>query len=145
MKDSVIKAVNATLNQFDMEYGPVTDYNGSATSCYFVSCERQAMYYINSPVYDNRYNTVYTFSCAVHIGQQTLEIAAKFVEKALDQRNCAVCEATAYCCDCGELEAIGAKVERKVDSKHCFICGSDGSEHNWEAHVAEMKASSYDG
>jgi hypothetical protein len=140
-KDSILKAINKTLSMFDFEEGLVTNYMGDYTECEFAGCDRKAMYYVNSPVYDNRYNTVYTYSCAIHVGHQTLEIAAKWVDKELDQHYCAVCESRAYACDCEPLKAIGIQRKaEKVSFNTCRICLCDMSEHNWEIHNAEARA-----
>jgi hypothetical protein len=152
MKASVIKGITESLNQFDIEFGPVTDYNGNANECEFAGCERNAMYTINSPVYDGRYNTVYGYACEIHVGAQTLVYAAKYVDRELDNHNCAVCESSAYACECDYLEAIGMKEAKekvneqgeKISYNTCRICLCDMSEHNWEAHYAEMKASQND-
>ena len=140
MSESVIKGITDMLKTFEFEMGEVTSYDGNHTSCDFVGCDRQANYYINSPVYDNHYNTVWGFSCEIHVGVLTLQYAGKFAEKKLDEEYCKVCEASAYACDCNHLEAIGAK--RKVERKAygiCAVCGGE-TEHDWEVHVAEMKA-----
>lgn len=140
-KESVLKAVNNAISGFDFEYGPINDYHGSDVICEFAGCDRKALYYINSPVYDNRFNTVYTYACVLHVTVQTLVIAAKFVDKELDQHYCAICESSAYACDCTPEEALA--LERKseeVSFNTCRICLCDMSEHNWEIHNAEMRA-----
>ena len=139
-KSEILNAINKTLGQFEFESGPITDYAGYEVTCELAGCDRTAMYYINSPVYDGRYNTIYTYACVLHVGALTLTTAAKWVEKELDQHYCAVCEASAYACECDPKEAIGVKrkIERKA-SGICSVCGGE-TEHDWETHVAEMKA-----
>ena len=135
MKASVLKGVMAVFEGFDIEFGPVKDYKNYDVLCEFSGCERVCDYYINSPVYDTRYNTVSLYSCGNHVGQMTLRVASEFVEKQLDSQYCKVCEARGFTCNCDSLDStIG---ERKV--QHCYICGGEG-EHDWEVHVAEMKA-----